>query len=59
MKKIQQFLKSKMIWSGIIAVVSGTGIYAQTGDKTALLTSAYGLVVVVLRYFTNLPMDAK
>lgn len=58
-QKIKQFIKSKSCWSGVSAIVAGAGIYAETGNKTALVLAAYGFVQIAIRYFTTEAMGDK
>jgi len=52
----KDWYKSKTLWTGLSGVIAGAGTYFQTGDLTALGTSAMGLLMIALRLVTKQPI---
>lgn len=49
--------QSKTLWTNVVALVAGIGLYVQTKDTTALLAAALAIVNFVLRLKTGQPID--
>jgi hypothetical protein len=60
MQYLKKALKSRMVWLGIVQVLTSVGMYC-TGDQTLseLLFGGTGILTIVLRLLTKEPIDAK
>ena len=57
---IKQLLKSKTLWAGLATICTGLGLYF-TGEQglEELAMSVIGVVFMVLRFFTSVPLKKK
>ncbi|MFA5128558.1 MAG: hypothetical protein WC445_01175 [Patescibacteria group bacterium] len=60
MDYIKKLLKSKTVWAGIVAVVTGFGLF-MTGEQelSEFLFGASGVLSIILRSMTNQPIENK
>lgn len=60
MEYAKKMLKSKLVWLGIVQIVTSVGLFC-TGDQTLtdLLFGASGILTIVLRLITTQPISSK
>jgi uncharacterized membrane-anchored protein len=56
---LMQILKSKTIWTGIASIATGVGIAVEINDWSGVILAVFGLVQIVLRFYTDKPLSAK
>ena len=56
---INQLLKSKTLWVSLAAILTGVGLYMETGDTSAILTAVFGLASFVMRFYTSESLSNK
>lgn len=60
MEYLKKMLKSKLVWLGIVQILTAVGMYA-TGDQTLqeLLFGGTGILTILLRLITKESIGAK
>jgi len=60
MDYLKKMLKSKTVWAGIVAIITGFGMF-MTNDQTIseFLLGANGVLAIILRLMTNQSIEDK